>query len=99
MNRERNQTVRQEIIALLEENPMTVREISQAAGVTEKEVYFHLESIARTVKQQKKRIRVEPYHCLSCGFEFNNRKTFKKPGKCPGCRKGPIAPAVYAIEE
>jgi predicted Zn-ribbon and HTH transcriptional regulator len=95
---ERNQTIRQVIIALLEQEPMTVRDLSQLVGITEKDVYFHLAFIARTVKQQKKRIHVVPYHCLSCGFEFKNRKSFKKPGKCPGCREGRIAPAVYAIK-
>ena len=94
---ERKQTIRQEIINHLENDPMTVREISQSVGILEKDVYHHLTFIEKSVRHQKKRIHVEPYYCMNCGFQFKNRKTFKKPGKCPGCRDGRIAPAVFLI--
>ncbi len=97
MSNERIQTIRQEIISYLENGPLTVRDISQAVGIMEKDVYHHLAFIEKTVKHQKKRINVEPYYCLDCGFQFKNRKTFKKPGKCPGCRDGRIAPVVFGI--
>ncbi len=93
----RVQTIRQEIINLLERGPMTARGISQSVGIMEKDVFHHLEFIDKTVRIQKKRIRMEPYCCLNCGFEFKNRKRFKKPGKCPSCRDGRIAPAVFWI--
>ena len=93
----RVQTIRQEIINHLESGPMTVREISQSVGIMEKDVFHHLEFIDKTVRTQKKRIHMEPYCCLNCGFEFKNRKRFKKPGKCPSCRNGRIAPAVFWI--
>jgi len=94
---ERKQTIRQEIINHLENAPMTVREISQSVGILEKNVYHHLAFIEKSVRHQKKRIHVKPYYCMNCGFQFKNRKTFKKPGKCPGCRDGRIAPAVFLI--
>jgi predicted Zn-ribbon and HTH transcriptional regulator len=94
---ERKQTIRQEIIDELENNALTVREISQSIGVLEKDVYHHLTFIEKTVKNQKKRIHVEPYYCMNCGFQFRNRKTLKRPGKCPGCRNGRIASAVFQI--
>jgi predicted Zn-ribbon and HTH transcriptional regulator len=97
MSNERKQTIRQEIISHLEKSPLTVRDISQSVGIMEKDVYYHLAFIEKTVRSQKKRIHVEPYYCLHCGFEFKNRKTFKKPGKCPGCKNGRIAPAVFWI--
>ena len=94
---ERNQTIRQEIIDELENNALTARDISQKIGILEKDVYHHLTFIEKTVKHQKKRIHFEPYYCMNCGFQFKNRKTFKRPGKCPGCRNGRIAPAVFQI--
>ena len=98
MSNERKQTIRQEIISHLENGPLTVRDISQSVGIMEKDVCHHLAFIEKTVKRQKKRINVEPYYCLDCGFQFKNRKTFKKPGKCPKCKDGRIAPAVYWID-
>ena len=95
---ERAQTIRQKIINHLESGHMTVRDISQSVGIMEKDVFHHLEFIDKTVRTQKKRIQMEPYYCLNCGFEFKNRKRFKKPGKCPSCRDGRIAPAVFWIE-
>jgi len=97
MSDERKQTIRQEIISHLENGPQTVRDISKSVGIMEKDVYHHLTFIEKTVRRQKKRIHVEPYYCLDCGFQFKNRKTFKKPSKCPGCKDGRIAPAVLSI--
>jgi len=97
MSNERKQTIRQQIISHLEKDPLTVRDISQAVGIMEKDVYHHLASIEKTIRHRKKSIHVEPYYCLNCGFQFKNRKTFKKPGKCPGCKTGRIASAVFRI--
>lgn len=97
MINERKQTIRQAIIDALENNALTVREISQSIGIMEKDVYHHLSSIDKSVKHQHKKIDMEPHYCMNCGFQFKNRNTFKKPGKCPECRNGRIAPAVFQI--
>lgn len=97
MSSERKQTIRQEIISLLDKGPLTARDISQLVSITEKDVYHHLASIEKTVRHQKNKVHVEPYYCVDCGFQFKNRKTFKKPSKCPGCKDGRIASAVFMI--
>lgn len=97
MSNEKTETIRQEIIRHLETDRLTARDISQLVGVMEKDVYHHLAFIERTVRQQKKGLCFEPYYCLGCGFEFKNRKTFKKPGSCPGCKDGRIVPAIFWI--
>jgi len=97
MSNERGQTIRQEIISHLENDRLNARDISQLVGIMEKDVYHHLAFIEKTARQQKKRVCVDPYYCLNCGFEFKNRKSFKKPGKCPGCKGGRIAPALFWI--
>lgn len=97
MRKDRKQTIRQEIMVCLKNNRMTVRDISQAVGIMEKDVCHHLEFIERTLRHQGKRIYSDPCYCLSCGFEFNKRKRFKKPGKCPGCKGSRIVPALFWI--
>jgi len=97
MINERKQTIRQEIIDVLENNPLTVREISQSIGIMEKDVYHHLSFIEKSIKHHNKKIDIEPHCCMNCGFQFKNRKTFKRPGKCPECRNGSIASAVFQI--
>ena len=98
MGNERTQTIRQEIISCLEHSPLTVRDLSQTVGIMEKDVCHHLEFIEKTVRSQRKKLHVKPYYCRDCGFQFKDRKTFKKPGKCPVCKDGRIGSAVFWIE-
>ena len=92
-------TIREQMIHILEEEPMTARDLSKALRISEKEVYYHLPSIQKSIKHQKKQIKITQYYCLSCGFEFKDRKSFKKPGKCPECRQSRIEPALFEIIE
>ncbi len=94
---EKKRTIREQMIQNLEAESMTVRDLSKALHISEKEVYSHLPSIEKSIRHQKKQIEITPYHCLGCGFEFKERKTFKKPGKCPKCRQSRIEPAVFEI--
>lgn len=97
MGNERIQTVRQEMIDRLIEGPVTIRDLSQSIGIMEKDVGHHLESVEKSIKHQNMKLIIEPYYCMSCGFEFHQRKKIKKPGKCPECRKTRIAQAVFQI--
>ena len=93
-----NQTTRQKIISLLEHETMTVKDLSRAAGVMEKDVGFHLASIEKSLRNKKKKLCASPCTCLQCGFEFSRKSIFKRPGKCPSCRSGRISLALYWIE-
>lgn len=97
MGIDRKQTIRQDIIELLEQGDMTIRDISQGVSITEKDVPHHLGSIEKSLKHKNKRLLISPCRCLACGFEF--KRSFKRPGKCPACRKGRIEPALFRIEK
>ncbi len=90
-------TVRQELIDLLREEAMTARDLSQAAGVSEKDVYRHLVHIQKSMAGLKGRLLVTPSSCLTCGFTFTKRSRLTKPGKCPRCRDTRIASPVFRI--
>lgn len=98
MGNERTKTIRQEILACLEQEPRTLRELSQVLGIMEKDVCHHLEYIGKTARSLSRRIHVRPYYCLDCGFTFKDRKKFNKPGKCPRCKQSRIGAAVFSIE-
>lgn len=91
------QTIRQQIIDLLQEQEFNAREISQALSIMEKEVYDHLEHIDRTIGRQGMKLVVLPYACLSCGFTFEGRRRWTSPGRCSVCRHGHIRMAAYRI--
>jgi transcriptional regulator len=91
-------TIRQQMIALLNEYKMNVRDLSQTLRIREKDVYEHLHHISHSLAHQGKQIRMTPFRCLSCGYEFKDRKRFHRPERCPQCKNSHIEPAVYTIE-
>ena len=95
--RHKMNTIRQEMTRLLEEDARDARELSQLLGIKEKEVYEHLAHIARSVKAQKKKLTVLPFSCLACGFVFEERRRFTRPGRCPKCKDSRVEYPLYRI--
>ena len=91
------QTIRQQLISALEENEMTAGELSKSLKIQEKEVFEHLSHIRRTLKNKKKKLLINPFHCMLCDFTFKDRKRLTRPGRCPKCRQGHIEAAAYRI--
>jgi predicted Zn-ribbon and HTH transcriptional regulator len=90
-------TIRQKIISLLIDEELTAREISGEVGISEKEVSDHLAHIARSVASQDKNVMVTPANCLACGYVFEDRKRFTRPGRCPQCKKSHIQSPRFRI--
>jgi predicted Zn-ribbon and HTH transcriptional regulator len=90
-------TIRQKIISLLSETELTAREISGQVGISEKEVNEHLKHIARSVSSQNKQLLVAPANCLACGYVFEDRRRFTRPGRCPRCKKSHINSPAFRI--
>ena len=92
------QTIRQEIIDLLSSEELTIRDLSQAVSLQEKEIIGHLDHIERSLQHKGKKLMVTPYRCFSCGFVFDKRTRFNKPGRCPSCRNSHIQVAEFYIK-
>lgn len=95
--KEHLQTLRQQIIDLLQEQELTVREMSQELGIREKEVYDHLGHIGRSESRQGRQLVVHPWSCLGCGYVFIDRKRLTRPGRCPKCKNSHLAAARFLI--
>ena len=91
------QTIRKQMILLLGKKEMSARELSQTVGIREKEVYAHLSHIARSVNARRKKLIIIPAKCLGCGYVFEKRKRFTRPGRCPHCKSEHIQNPVYRI--
>ena len=96
-HRDNIKTTRQQMIALLSENDMSARELSQAMGIREKEVYEHLPHIARSVAAQRKKVIIRPSSCLACGYVFKDRSRFTSPSRCPRCRRTHLQEPMYRV--
>jgi len=92
-------TTRQQMIELLSENDMSARDLSQAMGIREKEVYEHLPHIARSLAAQRKKVIIRPSTCLTCGYVFKDRRRFTRPSRCPRCKKSHIQEPLYRVCE
>jgi predicted Zn-ribbon and HTH transcriptional regulator len=93
----RMETIRQQMIDLLSEEEMSAIEVSQELRIAEKEVYTHLPHIARSVATQGKKLLILPSRCLKCGYVFEERKRFTRPGHCPKCKATYIQRPAYRI--
>ena len=90
-------TSRRAIIAVLEEEERSARDLSSEIGISEKEVYSHLEHIRKTMSATGRHLAVTPAECKKCGFVFAKRERLKKPGKCPVCRGESIHEPLFSI--
>lgn len=96
---ERHGTIRQEIVSLLVGKTLSAREISANIGVSEKDVYEHLEHIQRTINKREHNLIVTPAVCKKCGFVFRKRERLKKPSKCPVCRNEIIGEPFFSVRK
>ena len=90
-------TIRQKIISLLIDGELSAREISGQVGISEKEVTEHFVHIARSVASQNKRVVISPADCQTCGYVFEDRKRFTRPGRCPRCKKSHVRSPRFRI--
>lgn len=96
--KERGATIRREIIDLMALRPVTIRDISRAVGISEKDAAAHLEHALKSAGREYV-VEIDPAYCRQCGFIFSHRKKTKKPSRCPECREGSVESAVYSIRK
>lgn len=94
---ERRETLRKEIIAVLERFPMTAKDISREIGIPEREVYHHLNHIKKSISKKGLALEVTPSECKNCGFVFRKRERLEKPSRCPICHKQSITEPFFSI--
>lgn len=87
---ERNITVRQEILAVLEEGECNASDLSKMVRLTEKDIYAHLDELSKSG-----RVETVPAACNGCGYRFEERRKARKPGKCPQCKSTRIDPPRF----
>jgi transcriptional regulator len=94
-----HETIRHELLAELEDGPLSAHEISGRIRISEKDVYEHLEHIRTTLQHTGRRLAIQPAECKKCGFVFSKRERLTKPGKCPVCRSESIHRPLFSIKE
>ncbi|MFC1886572.1 transcriptional regulator [Thermodesulfobacteriota bacterium] len=96
--REENlKTIRQQIIDCLVLKDMSANELSRAVGAREKDVVVHLSHIEKSMAAKGKTLVIRPFECLSCGYEFKERKRYSRPGRCPKCKGTHVENPIFRI--
>jgi predicted Zn-ribbon and HTH transcriptional regulator len=91
------QTLRRHMMALLHEQERDARDLAQALGLKEKEVYEHLAHVERSVTAAGGKFIVNPSHCLLCGYVFEKRRKLTRPSRCPHCRRSKLQSPLFRI--
>jgi len=91
------QTIRKKMITLLLQGDHSARGLSQILSIQEKEVYSHLSHVERSVLAQQRKLVIVPSECLTCGYVFDKRKRFTRPGRCPRCKGERIQDPRYEV--
>lgn len=94
---EATQTVRQRIAELLRGEELTAHQISQQAGVQEREVAEHLRHLEHTLGHSAEHLYVLAPECVACGFRFAEREKHSRPSRCPRCRSERLSPPRFSI--
>ncbi len=95
---ERCETIRKQIISVLEEKRLSAKELSIHVRVPEKEIVEHLDHIRKIKNRNKLKLIVIPSRCKKCGFVFKKRERIKKPGRCPLCHNESIEEPLFSIK-
>ncbi len=94
---EKEATPRESLLRALSTAPQTARDLSQGVGLSENDVFHHLEHLRKTLKTQNRRLLVTPASCLDCDYIFQKRDRLTRPGKCPVCRSTHLSEPLFSL--
>ena len=89
---------RKDLIALLQGNPLGLKDIAEVLEMTPRDVEDDIKHLIKSLKHSDYQLRVTPARCRKCGFRFKQEK-LHKPGKCPRCRESWIREPLLEIEK
>lgn len=94
---ERRQSDRARLLQCLSAEPLAARDLSQAAGLSERDVLEHLKHLQKSLKTHQRQLIVTPVTCLDCQFVFQKRTRLTRPGKCPVCRSTHLSEPLFSL--
>ena len=90
-------TRREQMIKMLEEHSMSIKEIADVLNLPVKTVTQDLDSVRKTIRSESKQIEVQPAKCKACNYIFIGRTRISDPHKCPKCHSERIEPQNFRI--
>jgi len=78
--------------------PLSLAELSEQLGVSQKELPAALDKLRRTLERAGQRLRMQPSCCLACQLELSERTRAKRPSRCPRCASERLTHPRFWIE-
>lgn len=88
---------RKALIELLEDNPLSIREIAEMLEEKPRDVEDALKHLLKSLRNMPYRAVIVPAKCNKCGFVFHKDK-MHKPCKCPLCKETWISDPLISVE-
>ena len=92
-----SETNRQILRSMLETTDHSFEGLRLALGVRPKLLEDDLRHIEQSAKHGDWRFVVTPAECQACQYVFRDRKRYVTPGRCPKCRSGRVADAMFRL--
>ncbi|MCP5424143.1 MAG: transcriptional regulator [Gammaproteobacteria bacterium] len=89
---QRTETIRQELLRMLDGRMLPASVLSKQIGKPEKEIYYHLDQIKRTGQ-----LVIHQAECSDCGHLFKWRIKVQKPSRCPQCKGTHIEQPWFSV--
>jgi predicted Zn-ribbon and HTH transcriptional regulator len=90
-------TLRQQMMDVLKTGEWDVRSLSQRLRISEKDVIVHLPHVRRSLAAAGAQLVIRAAFCWACGYRFEGRRRFARPGRCPQCRQTRIEPPIFHV--
>ena len=90
------ETTRQQIAAILREDPATASDLGESLSLPTPVVYDHIEHVSRSIGDDDGEFLVAPPACRECGFDgFDD--PINEPSRCPECKSERIEEPAFVI--
>jgi predicted Zn-ribbon and HTH transcriptional regulator len=93
----RTETARARLLDALSSEPLSARELSQRASLSEKEILEHLPHVVRSLTAQGSGLGILPARCKGCSFHFEAELSRARPSRCPKCKSERIEAARFSL--
>jgi len=89
---------RRDLIAILEERPISLKELALLLDCPPRDLENDLKHLFRSLRNGPSSPAITPARCRKCGFLFEEHK-LHKPGKCPRCKGTWISEPLIALKK
>lgn len=96
--REAHNTIRRQIAEAIEGRDVPFDALRRQLSMPIRQLADDLKHVLRTLEAEGRVVRITPAACLSCDYEYTERKHLHTPSRCPKCRSNRITDALFFLE-